>query len=199
MSRDSYPFSILEDPEFREDFGQCVYEFVQASRARDKKVKEDAEISQKKYGIKYCPFHRLGLIGEVEPDVATIEFYRQNYKFTSVECATDTLCHSNISFDKGLIEKIKSEEQLIEMQTEDFTRCVTCGSDKGRTYFTGFHISISRIGNRKGKAIKLEHRGIFLGKEKLYLFERPCHTYLVANFGGLNLKTKKFSEQKLKL
>ncbi|MFH1521984.1 MAG: hypothetical protein ABIF18_03425 [archaeon] len=174
-------------------FGEFVNDFVAGLKARDKRIKENAEIFQKKYGIKSCPFHTPAPAEEVKPNFDIINFYGTNYKFTYTKCATWNLCHSDISFDKGLIKKIKENEKLIEVQTRDSTKCVTCGNDEGKAYLTGFYISIGGSKEfRNSKAVKLKpgFRG-FWDREKLYLFERPCHTYLVANFGGVDLKSKK--------
>ena len=193
------PLRALEPPIDTITLREAVYSIVSVGKRRQSRIKENAEIFQKKYGIKYCPFHRLGLVEEVEPDAETIKFYGTDYKFICIECVTDNLCHSNISFDKGLIKKIKDSENLIEVQTTDFTKCVTCGGDEGKAYFTGFYISIGGIEEfRKSKAVKLKpgFRG-FWDRNKLYLFERPCHTYLVANFGGLDLKPKESSKPEI--
>lgn len=180
-------------------FRQFVLDLVESMEKREKRIKENAEIFHKKYGIKYCPFHTPALVEEVKPDFDIIEFYGTNYKFTYTKCAKWKLCQSDISFEKGLIKKIKENENLIEVQTNDFTKCVACGSGKGKVYFTGFYISIGGSEEfRRSKAVKLESGfGGFWDRDQLYLFERPCHTYLVASSGGFDLEPKKSSKPKI--
>ena len=180
-------FSLFEDPEYHAGTRSFIKHIVSSIKERDKKIKEDSEIFLKNFGIKYCPIHTRSLVEKVEPDVGMIEFYGKDYTFLYTECTSMKLCQSNISFDEGLIKKIKENENLIEVQQPEFTGCVSCGSKEGKVYYTGFHIPFSsRIGDGNVKAIKLKPGEIVLGKHKLYLFERPCHTYLAANHGGLD-------------
>lgn len=176
-----------ETPEEREQLRTVANSIVTAGRIRRRRIRENAELFQKKYGIKYCPFHALSFVESVEPNAETIRLYGNDYEFTHIKCATWKLCQSNISFDKGLIERIKNEEKLIEVESQRKTKCVTCGNNEGRIYFTGLHIP---AGDKRSEAVKLNPEQIFLGKNGLYLFERSCHTYLVANSGSSKLNPK---------
>ena len=187
MSQDDDIFTLFGNPKYQAGTGSFIKQIVYSIKERDKQIKENAEIFLKNFGIKYCPIHTKCLVEKVEPDAGMIEFYGKDYTFLYTECTSMKLCQSNISFDEGLIKKIKENENLIEVQQPEFTGCVSCGSKEGKVYYTGFHIPFSsRIGDINDKAVKLKPGEIVLGKHKLYLFERPCHTYLAANHGGVD-------------
>ncbi len=195
MPENSDLFTLIRDPRFRAGTGSFMKEIIYSIKERDKQIKENSEIFLKDFGIKYCPIHIRCLVEKVEPDVGMIEFYGKDYNFLYTECTSMKLCQSNISFDEGLIKKIKENENLIEVQQPEFTGCVSCGSKEGKVYYTGFHIPFSsRIGDINDKALKVKHGEIVLGKHKLYLFERPCHTYLAANHGGLDFNQSSYTK-----
>ncbi|MEA3515353.1 MAG: hypothetical protein U9R34_07780 [Nanoarchaeota archaeon] len=195
MSKDYDLFTLFGNPELRARTGSFMKQVVSSIKERDKKIKENSEIFLREFGIKYCPVHTSCLVEKVEPDVRMIEFYGKDYTFLYTECTSMKLCQSNISFDDGLIKKIKENENLIEVQQTECTECVSCGSKEGKVYYTGFHIPFSsREGDINDKAIKLKQGEIVLGKHKLYLFERPCHTYLAANHGGLDFNQSSYSK-----
>jgi hypothetical protein len=170
---------------------------------KDKELKENNKIFRDKYGIGRPPFltrkkipNGFG-IDKIKENTNKVKIYGENYSFTEVYYMSSFLGgvggHSSISFDKGLIEKIKEKGNLIEIKAPD-TYCVTCDNKKGKIYFTDILIPLSN--NKYCKNATHYKRGLIdCNRDNLYLFDRPCHSYLAAdsNFNLLPQEPKKRS------
>lgn len=188
MPRDLYTHDPFSDPRAREGFGKFVKGFVAAAERARKQKEINAKRFLKDYGIKHCPVHGKGGVSDVVPDAVKVKFGDNSYDFMYLECGLWNNCQSLVSLDEGLIERLDSEE-LVEVQKEDFTRCVTCGSDKGSIFYTGFLVPVS-IRETEVEAVSLEQGVMHFSAEKMYLAKRPCHSYVFANSGGLDLRLK---------
>jgi hypothetical protein len=134
--------------------------------------------------IDYCPFYKRRFGEEVMPNFTVVEFYGKDYRFHCIKNKKNNLSDWFMNFDKGLIEKIKGNENLIECEGITFNKCAYATNGDGKTYFTGLCIPVSATGKGKqGRAFHKKSGTIYVGSPNLYLFEQGDHSMLAANQG----------------
>jgi hypothetical protein len=195
---------LKEEPSLKDinhrEFKIFIDSFISQLEEIDEQLKKNNQKFREEYGIGRPPFFARKKIPkgfgitEIKKDANRVKIYGGNYSFTEVHYAHSLLGvyagNSSISFDKGLIKKIKERGDLIEVESKN-RLCVTCDNKEGKVYFTGLLIP-SANENHNRNAVNYKSGIIDCDRNKLYLFERPCHSYLAADyhFGGLPKEQK---------
>jgi len=153
------------------EFSIAMQDLARAMEATEKYRKELGKRSKEDYDVGSCPFHGFGrdyLCG-FSPDSFVLRLEGKKHKFHRLDCGELRYCDSIISFDEDLLEELakKDLKRVVSSFPSPKTICPSCGSKKGKIYKTDLEARIVKDSP-------------LIEGDKIYLFERPCHTYAAA-------------------